>query len=157
MSTDFRDALQELHTSIQLYTGLNPAAADVHPAELTRRLMDAMAASAAALAQPEPEPPTAWMYQGEPDFDGNHWRENWKTTLDEKLARYMSGKKEPIPLWCRPTIQPEPVAPTDEALYELWNSEGIEADFQDCCRFARAYAARYARPTIEPVPQQEAV
>ena len=54
MTPDYRDALQELHTSIQLYTGQNPAAADVHPAELTRRLMDAMAASAAALAQPEP-------------------------------------------------------------------------------------------------------
>ena len=54
MSTDYRDALQELHTSIQLYTGQNPAAADVHPAELTRRLMDAMAASAAALAKSEP-------------------------------------------------------------------------------------------------------
>ena len=34
--------------------------------------------------------------------------------------------------------QPEPVAPTDEELYELWNSEGNEADFQDCRRFARA-------------------
>jgi hypothetical protein len=56
MSTDFRDALQELHTSIQLYTGQNPAAADVHPAELTRRLMDAMAASAAALSQSESAP-----------------------------------------------------------------------------------------------------
>jgi hypothetical protein len=54
MTTDFRAELQDLHTSIQLYTGQNPAAADVHPAELTRRLMDAMAASAAALAQPEP-------------------------------------------------------------------------------------------------------
>ncbi len=45
--------------------------------------------------------------------------------------------------------QPEPVAPTDEELYELWNSEGIEADFQDCRRFARAYAARWGRPTSE--------
>jgi hypothetical protein len=51
--------------------------------------------------------------------------------------------------------QPEPVAPTDGELYELWNSEGIEADFQDCRRFARAYAARYARPAIHPVPVSE--
>jgi hypothetical protein len=56
----------------------------------------------AALDQPEPLTPTAWMYQSEPDFDGTHWRENWETTLDEKLARYMAGKKEPIPLWRRP-------------------------------------------------------
>ena len=55
---DYRAELQDLYTSIQLYTGLNPAAADVHPAELTRRLMDAMSASAAALAQPEPVAPT---------------------------------------------------------------------------------------------------
>ena len=53
--------------------------------------------------------------------------------------------------------KPEPVAPTDEEMYDLWNSEGIEADFQDCRRFARAYAARWGTPTIEPVPQQEAV
>ena len=63
---------------------------------------------AALVAQPDPVASTAWMYQGEPDFDGEHWRENWKTTLDEKLARYMSGKKEPIPLWCRPTPQSDP-------------------------------------------------
>jgi hypothetical protein len=49
------------------------------------------------------------------------------------------------------------VAPTDKELYDLWNSEGIEADFQDCRRFACAYAARWGTPTIEPVPQQEAV
>jgi hypothetical protein len=55
---DYRAELQDLYTSIQLYTGLNPAAADVHPAELTRRLMDAMAAAAAALAHPEPVAPT---------------------------------------------------------------------------------------------------
>ena len=44
--------------------------------------------------------------------------------------------------------QPEPVAPTDEELYELWNSEGIEADFQDCRRFARAVwrLARWGTP-----------
>jgi hypothetical protein len=36
-----------------VHSALNPAAADVCPAELVRRLMDAMAASAALLAQPE--------------------------------------------------------------------------------------------------------
>jgi hypothetical protein len=93
MSTDFRDALRELHTSIQLYTGQNPAAADVHPAELTRRLMDAMAASAAALAKPEQ------------------------------------------------------VAPTDEALYQFWESRpdlGLTCD--EPVKFARAVLARYGTP-----------
>jgi hypothetical protein len=53
MSNPYRNALAELHAASQLYTGLNPAAADVCPAELVRRLMEAMAASAALLAQPE--------------------------------------------------------------------------------------------------------
>ena len=53
MSNPYRNALAELYAASQLYTGLNPAAADVCPAELVRRLMDAMAASAALLAQPE--------------------------------------------------------------------------------------------------------
>jgi hypothetical protein len=47
------------------------------------------------------------------------------------------------------------VAPTDEELYELWNSEGNEADFQDCRRFARAVLARWGTPAIEPVPVSE--
>jgi hypothetical protein len=42
--------------------------------------------------------------------------------------------------------QSEPVMPTDEELYELWNAEGIEADFQDCRRYARAVLARWGTP-----------
>ena len=57
MTTDYRAICAELHTAIQLYTGQNPAAANVSPSELVCRLMDAMAASAAALAQPTPQPP----------------------------------------------------------------------------------------------------
>jgi hypothetical protein len=53
MSNPYRNALVDLYAASQLYTGLNPAAADVCPAELVRRLMEAMAASAALLAQPE--------------------------------------------------------------------------------------------------------
>jgi hypothetical protein len=44
------------------------------------------------------------------------------------------------------------VAPTDKELYDLWNSEGIEADFQDCRRFARAYAARWGTPANAAAP-----
>jgi hypothetical protein len=62
MSNPYRNALAELHVASQLYTGLNPAAADVCPAELVRRLMEAMAASAALLAQPElPELTDAYL------------------------------------------------------------------------------------------------
>jgi len=49
-----------------------------------------------------------------------------------------------------PTPQPEPVAPTDEELYELWEREGYEGDFQDCRRFYRGAIARWGRPTPQP-------
>jgi hypothetical protein len=45
--------------------------------------------------------------------------------------------------------QPEP-APTDEDLYELWEREGYEGDFQDCRRFYRGAIARWGRPTPQP-------
>jgi len=52
-------------------------------------------------------------------------------------------------LWNRAhaAVMAEPVEPTDEELYELWNSEGNEADFQDCRRYARAVLARWGTPT----------
>jgi hypothetical protein len=58
MTTDYRALCAELHAAIQLYTGQNPAAADIPSNQLVRQLMDAMAATADALAQPEPEGPT---------------------------------------------------------------------------------------------------
>jgi len=51
MSTDSRALCAELLTAIQLYTGQNPEAAGIPANELVGRLMAAMAASAAALAQ----------------------------------------------------------------------------------------------------------
>jgi len=45
--------------AIQLYTGLrHPAASEMSSVEITGKLMDAMAATAAALATPPPKPPT---------------------------------------------------------------------------------------------------
>ena len=52
-----------------------------------------------APAQPEPKGPIAWMYLGEPDYDGREWHDRWEVTLDEKLARFKSGNKDPVPLW----------------------------------------------------------
>ena len=52
MTTDFRALCAELLAAIQLYTQLNPAASDMSASELTEKLMDAMAATVAALAQP---------------------------------------------------------------------------------------------------------
>jgi hypothetical protein len=80
----------------------------------------------------------------------------WQTSDGSKFGRIKLRELKEL-LSAAHLAKLEPVAPTDEELYELWNSEGIEADFQDCRRFARAVLARYSRPTIQPVPQQEAV
>ena len=56
MADQFRALCAELLAAIQLYTKLNHAASDMSPFELTKKLMDAMAATHAALAQPEPQP-----------------------------------------------------------------------------------------------------
>ena len=55
---DYRALCAELLTAIQLYTKLNPAASEMSAFELTKKLIDAMAATNAALAQPEPVAPT---------------------------------------------------------------------------------------------------
>jgi len=55
---NYRALCAELLAAIQLYTKLNPVASEMSPVELTERLMDAMAATTAALAQPEPVAPT---------------------------------------------------------------------------------------------------
>jgi hypothetical protein len=52
---DYRALCAELLTAIQLYTKLNPASSEMSAFELTEKLMDAMAATNAALAQLEPE------------------------------------------------------------------------------------------------------
>jgi len=54
----FRALCAELLTAIQLYTQLNPAGSKMSAFDLTAKLMDAMAATNAALAQPEPQGPT---------------------------------------------------------------------------------------------------
>ena len=52
--------------------------------------------------------------------------------------------------------QPEPAGPTDEELYDMWDQEGNEADFQDCRRFARAVLARWGNhPHPRPIPVAE--
>jgi hypothetical protein len=124
-----------------------------------------------ALAQPEPQGPMAWMYRGEPYFDGERWRENWKVTLDEKVARFNSGNKEPVPLWGRPAIEPVPVAPTDEEIADearkfLVNEYALPAEITyllDSDNFEykptigcfRAVLARFGRPAIGPVSVSE--
>lgn len=54
MTDTFRAQCVELLAAIQLYTKLNPAAYEMSAFELTGKLMDAMAATTAALSQSEP-------------------------------------------------------------------------------------------------------
>ena len=72
MNTNFRAQSAELLAAIQLYTGLNPAASEMSSVEKTEKLMDAMAATVAALATPPPKPPTdeelvAFLYLIDPE------------------------------------------------------------------------------------------
>ena len=103
MSNPYRNALAELHVASQLYTGLNQAAADVCPAELVRRLMEAMAASAALLAQPElpeltdPARFTAWLRK-----QGRCWMElgrpDWahmSSRAAELLEQHLTPPRKP--------------------------------------------------------------
>ena len=55
---DFRALCAELLAATQLYTGQNPAASEMSSVEITEKLMDAMAATVAALATPPPESPS---------------------------------------------------------------------------------------------------
>ena len=64
------------------------------------------------------------------------------------LARYGSPAAAPVP-------EPPAEGPTDEELYELWEQEGYEGDFQDCRRFYRGASARWGRPAAAPVPVSE--
>ena len=114
---DFRALAQELLAATQLYTGLNPAASEMSSVEKTEKLMDAMAATVAALATPPPEPLPL------PD----HWnlmafafgREPWRTWL-QPGGRLESAHRELSDLmlavlahWGRPATKP-PEPPTEQ-------------------------------------------
>jgi hypothetical protein len=159
MSNPYRNALAELHAASQLYTGLNPAAADVCPAELVRRLMEAMAASAALLAQPElPELTDEEIEEWadacseaplqEMDPEVHSWRrcftaEEFSETIRAALIH-----------WGHPTPQPEP--PTPISAHDLaiqWNRQADQSEQWDSLELyeqlafaqARAIAADRAR------------
>jgi hypothetical protein len=82
------------------------------------------------------------------DKEGFHYRGQFIADAGEAHRLMVEFLKQ--------NTQPEPQGPTDEELYDLWDQEGPEADFQECRRFARAVLAKWGRPAIEPVPQQEA-
>ena len=83
--TDFRALCAELHAAFNTY------AVDMKHHDLLER-------ARAALAKPEPEP-VAWIYQGEPSFDGSDWQETWGVTTDKRLAEFRAAPDQPIPLF----------------------------------------------------------
>jgi hypothetical protein len=88
MSTDYRALCAELHAAVQLYTGQNPASADTPANELVTRLMNALAKTAAALAQPEPVAPTDEELD-ELYFDNDAGRvASWRQFARAVLARW---------------------------------------------------------------------
>lgn len=78
---------------------------------------------AALAVEPEPpdareveklrEAPAAWLYRGDPDFDGTTWRVNWHVTMDERVARFKARPIKPIPLFRHPVALAEPKPPVD--------------------------------------------
>ena len=72
----------------------------------------------AALDEPEGEgAPVAWLYDGDPWFDGNTWVKEWAVTTDKRLAQFKAEPSEPIPLYrySRPAPAPKPI-PVSERL-----------------------------------------
>ena len=115
MTNPYRAMCAELLAAIQLYTKLNPAASDMSPFELTEKLMDAMAATDAALAQPVAEGPTdeeLWeLYQGPGTFSPVEYAR-------AVLARWGRPKPQPVAVserldWRRPNALPTPEATND--------------------------------------------
>ena len=123
MADTFRAMCAELHTAIQLYTGQNPAAANVPPAELVCRLMDAMAASAALLAQPVAEGPTdeewgalvvrAWDQYETVGYQGERFM------YDSDFGNALDFVRRELARWGHPTPQPPADGGVEYALEEV--------------------------------------
>lgn len=77
-------------------TPVRISASDVHIAEEAAKWAFAVAEQYYASVKP-----MAWMYLGEPTFDGTQWRVNWQVTLDQRLAECKTPTPIPLvhPLW----------------------------------------------------------
>ena len=99
---------------------------------------------------PEAEPgevPAAWLYLGEPDFDGTTWRENWDVTTYEQVARFKAQPDCPVPLFRRPaTLLQQQAAPVPGASNTYFEFVIFDAD--DCTQ-AEGIAPTYAQALSE--------
>ena len=73
---------------------------------------------AALLQQQQPKPaakgevathlePVAWMYRGDPDFNGTTWRRDWEVTTDLQAATFRAQPNQPVPLIAHPAALEE--------------------------------------------------
>ena len=142
---DFRTQCVELLAAIQLYTGLNPAASEMSSVEKTEKLMDAMAATAAALdtlATPPPESFVVRHYASDdyPSIKGNGF-DGLQVGEDRKEAEeFIAWVNKHCAL---ATAPPEP--PTDEKLYEYWISTSPQFGCANPIGFGRAVLERWGK------------
>ena len=95
----------------------------------TQKLQNTIEALRTALAQPKPEP-VAWMYKGEPWFDGKLWNEKIEVTKDKLVAMFKDQNAKP--LYATPPKR-EWVGLTDEEIAEAIGAEPDDiylADFR---------------------------
>lgn len=147
MTTDYRSLCVELLAAVQLYTRLNPAAADMPSNKIVGRLMDAMAATATALSQPEPVGPT------DEELKVAYWEafveaapcgadESWLAGL-RAVARLSHPIPQPIPV--------KSVAPTQRQIIML--ADELDArDLAGSVRLVQEALRRWGHHTPQPIP-----
>ena len=117
---DYRAMCAELLAAIQLYTQLNPAASDMSAFELTEKLMAAMAATVAALAEPVAEGPmdeellrvaaiAIEPYESSGIVPGEYEAET-ECAVEVYGSELIAFAREVLHRWGRPTPQPVAVS-----------------------------------------------
>jgi hypothetical protein len=93
----------------------------------------------------------AWLYKGEPWFDGSRWHDKYEVTTDERLAKWKD--KDALPLYDAPWLteeEREAMAFAARKLRELANQQyrnGDEATATDTSREADFVDGILARST----------
>jgi hypothetical protein len=172
MTTDFRALCAELYAAVQLYTGQNPASAETPSNQLVRQLMDAMAATAAALAQPEPQGVTdeellevaakALGYKSIPSDETCLTAEAGELLAYARavLARYARYAIEPVPVAERLPVPSDCIRRADDDW--CWGQERSLLTGQSAARWRLMRVSSLTEEAVTwlphhalPVPQQE--
>jgi len=144
--TDFRALCQELASLIQTYPPTDTAYWAGRKSGILQR-------ARAALDEPEEEvAPVAWLYDGDPWFDGNTWAKEWAVTTDKRLAQFKAEPSEPIPLYRygRPAPAPKPIPVSERP----WERDGWR-DTEGRCWFCYACSIGRWFYQLPPDPEQD--